>query len=135
MSRILIYSDRGGAYGAEQINHRLALAFAAAGLSVAIAQSQEDNVLVAERESRGIPHHWLPAEDVYDWHRPAPSLTDPSAAAHCFASARPDLILFADSFPFANLAAKQLAARRLYPLCGTHPLRPAGLGGAVPLLS
>ncbi len=110
MSRLLIYSDRGGVYGAEQINHRLAIGLQAAGLELTLAQPKADNILVAERAAHGIGHHWLPDEDPYDWRHPAPSFSDPRAAECCFDRTQPDLILFADSFPFASLAAKQAAA-------------------------
>ncbi len=112
MSHILIVSDRGDIYGAEQINHRLALALQQAGFQISMAQPQADNQLVAERKKLAINHYWLPTEALYDWRSPAPSLSDPSAAEQCFAATRPDLILFADSFPFANHAAKRVAAQQ-----------------------
>jgi glycosyltransferase involved in cell wall biosynthesis len=106
-----MYTDRNGIYGAEQIDHRLALGFRAAGWLVSFAQPRAENPLVEERLAKGIRHHWLPLENIYDWRRPAASLSDPVAAEQCFAQVRPDLILFSDSFPFANLAAKQAAVR------------------------
>lgn len=125
MRRILIYSDRSGIYGAEQIDHRLALAFREAGYAVALAQPTACNPLVDERARLGIPHHWLPDENLYNWRNPDPSLTDPAPAERCFDEIRPDLILFTDSFPFANLAAKQAAARRGIPyLVLVHCVQP-----------
>jgi glycosyltransferase involved in cell wall biosynthesis len=110
MSRILIISDRGGRDGAEQVNHALALGLHAAGFEVQVAQPWADHDLIDTRTAQGIAHCWLPAEDLYDPRRPAPSMTDPSAAFACFMACQPDLVLFADSFPFANLAAKRTAA-------------------------
>jgi hypothetical protein len=112
MTRILIYSDRGGLGGAEQINHRLALALHQAGLTVAVAEPDETDGLKTQRMALGIAHMSLPMEDIYDWEHPAPSLTDPGPAERVLDTVRPDLVLFADSFPLANLTAKQAAARR-----------------------
>ena len=115
MKRVLLYSDSSGVYGAERINHSLALALKNAGFRVVVAQPQGDNCLTAEREKLGIVHHWLPDENVYDWRHPAPSLLDPSVAEYCLEKWRPDLVVFADSFPFANLKAKQAAVARKAP--------------------
>lgn len=129
MTRILIYSDRGGLGGAEQINHRLALALHRDRYAVAVAEPEEADALKAERLALGIGHHGLPAEDVYDWEHPAPSLTDPAAAERVFDGVRPDLVLFADGFPLANLAAKQAAARRGLPyLVLVHCVQPDWAG-------
>lgn len=115
MNRLLIYSDRGGRHGAEQINHSLALGLRAEGFSVTVAQPRADHSLIAARATLGLAHHWLPDENLYDWRHPAPSLTDPTPAEQCFDATGPDLILFADSFPFANFAAKQVAIQRHIP--------------------
>ncbi len=112
MKRFLIYSDSSSIYGAEQINHLLALAARRTGYHVVVAQPEAADRWVKERENLGIQHHWLPPEDIYDWHHPAPSLSDSRAADTCYAEHRPNLILFADSFPFSNLAAKKAAARQ-----------------------
>lgn len=126
MKRLLLFSDRNGIYGAEQIDHRLALAFQGAGFAVSMAQPTADNLLAAERLQRGITHHWLPDDDIYNWLCPAPSLTDSAPAERCFAATRPDLILFTDSFPFANLAAKEAAARLGLPyIVLVHCVQPA----------
>jgi glycosyltransferase involved in cell wall biosynthesis len=141
LNRLLIYSDRGGLGGAEQINHRLALALQDAGLTVAVAEPEEAAALKAERAALGIVHHGLPAEDVYDWAHPAPSLTNPGPAEQVLDATRPDLVLFADSFPLANLTAKQAAARRGLPyLVLVHCVQPdwavqyAGFVPALPAL-
>ena len=115
MSRILIYSDRGGVYGAEQINHCLALSLQSNGHEVTVVQPEAHHHLIATQSGRGITHHWLTEENVYDLRTTAPSLVDPSDAKRIFAAAKPDVVLFADSFPCANLAAKQVAARQNIP--------------------
>lgn len=126
MTGILLYSDRNGVFGAEQIDHRLVLGLREAGFAVAVAQPPAETVLAAERASLGIRHHALPSENIYDWHHPAPSLNDATAAERCFDEARPDLILFTDSFPLANLAAKEAALRRGIPyLVLVHCVQPA----------
>ncbi len=126
MKRVLVYSDRSGIFGAEQIDHRLVLGLVDAGLDVCVAQPPADHLLARERRARGIRHHDLPEEDIYDLRRAAPSLDDDSAAAAVFTEARPDLVLFTDSFPCANLAAKREAAERRLPfLVLVHCVQPA----------
>jgi glycosyltransferase involved in cell wall biosynthesis len=115
VTRILIYSDSSGIYGAEQINHVLAMTLRKNGYETIFAQPEAENVLVKNRAAQEIEHYWLPDENIYDWRHPAPSLSDPAPAESCLDAVRPDLVLFADSFPFANLAAKQAAARRGIP--------------------
>lgn len=111
MTRILLYSDRNGIYGAEQINHRLALGFREAGHEVTVALPPGTNPLTDTLARAGIARHDLPAENVYDRRHPADSLTDERVALDCFASVRPDLVLFGDGFPFSSLAAKHAAHR------------------------
>jgi len=139
MTRILIYSDRGGLGGAEQINHRLALALHDDGWAVAVAEPEEADALKAERAVLGIANLGLPVEDVYDWEHPAPSLTDPEPALRVLDAAWPDLVLFADSFPLANLAAKQAVQRRGLPyVVLVHCVQPdwaRQFAGFVPALS
>ena len=43
--------------------------------AVAVAEPDETDALKAERAALAIAHHGLPAENVYDWKHPAPSLT------------------------------------------------------------
>lgn len=125
MKRVLVYSDRSGIFGAEQIDHRLVLGLADAGFDVAVAQPFADNPLARERRARGIRHHDLPEEDIYDVRQVAPSLDDGSAASKIFAEARPDLILFTDSFPCASLAAKREAVEQRLPFVAlVHCVQP-----------
>lgn len=135
MTHVLIFSDRSGIFGAEQIDHRLALGFLTAGFQVSMAQPTAMNDLVAERLHHGIAHHWLPLDDLYNWRQPAPSLSDPGPAERCFAEVRPDLIVFADSCPLANLAAKQTAARSGIPfLVLVHCVQPTWAEQYAPFL-
>jgi glycosyltransferase involved in cell wall biosynthesis len=126
VTRVLIYSDRGGRYGAEQVNHRLALALQRAGHAIAFAQPIDDHALPRERAAAGIDAYWLPDEDLYDPAQTAPSLVDGAPAERILDAARPDLVLFADSCPLANLAAKQTAVRRGIPyLVLVHCVQPS----------
>jgi glycosyltransferase involved in cell wall biosynthesis len=110
VKHLLIYSDCAGQYGAEQVNHSLALGLRAAGFHVSFAQPQAAHKLIREREALGIDHCWLPAERLYDLDMPAPSLSDRGPAATIFNQCAPDLVLFADGCPFSSLAAKQCCA-------------------------
>jgi len=125
VNRILIYRDRGGINGAEQINHSLAIGFNQAGYVTTVAQPEADNALVKDRMTRGIGHYWLPDDDIYDWRHPAQSLTCPAVTENCLRAVCPGLVLFADSFPFANLAAKRTAAAMNIPyLVLVHCVQP-----------
>jgi len=108
---VLLYSDRPGIYGAEQINHSVACAAARARYQVTFAQAYADHHLIAEREALGVGHEWLADDDIYDLHQVSPSLTDEAEPLRILTDARPDLILFSDSCPFSNLKAKQVAAK------------------------
>lgn len=110
--RILLYCDRPGIYGAEQINHEVAVALHDAGHDVLFAQPRADNHLVREREELGVVHYWLPDDDIYDLSRVSPSLVDSTTPLTILTSAAPDIVLFSDSCPFANLKAKQACSVR-----------------------
>ncbi|MEZ5573716.1 MAG: glycosyltransferase family 4 protein [Halioglobus sp.] len=110
MKHLLIYSDCAGQYGAEQVNHSLALALHSAGYRVTFAQPRADHALVREREAVGIAHHWLPEEQLYELQSPAASLRDSGPASTIFKQSNPDLVLFADGCPFSSLAAKEWCA-------------------------
>jgi glycosyltransferase involved in cell wall biosynthesis len=115
MTRILLFSDRNGIYGAERINQELAFAFKKAGYEVTLAIPSGDNALTRTIEQAGIHRYDLPLENIYDSTRPAPSLSEGLPAEKCFESVKPDLILFCDGFPFASLAAKRVAIERKLP--------------------
>jgi glycosyltransferase involved in cell wall biosynthesis len=125
MTRMLLYSDRKGVYGAERINQELALGLQRSGFEVAVAQPPDDNPLTQALERTGIVRYSLPAENPYDWENPAESLTDPQVAEACFAAIAPDLVLFGDGFPFSSLAAKHAAVRAGIPyLTLVHMVHP-----------
>jgi glycosyltransferase involved in cell wall biosynthesis len=126
MTRLLLYSDRSGVYGAERINQQLALAFQYAGFRVAVAQPPGDNPLTQALERAGIIRYDLPVENPYDWQNPAESLINPRVAEACFAATAPDLVFFGDGFPFASLAAKHAAIRATIPFLSlVHMVQPA----------
>lgn len=109
---VLVYTDSAGIYGAEQINHQIALALSRSGYRVSVAQPPSENRLVAERRDHAIGHYWLEREDPYHPSLAAKGFHDPGEARRAFSALAPDLVFFADGFPFANLAAKH-AAREL----------------------
>lgn len=126
MTHVLLYTDRTGVYGAERINHALALALRAAGYRVTVAQPAGETPLTEELAAHRIARVLLPVDNPYDAAHPAASLTDGTVARSCFAELGPDLVLFGDGFPFANLAAKQEAAARGIPyLVHVHMVRAA----------
>ena len=109
MTHIVLYTDRSDIYGVEQCNHILAKAFADVGYQTTVVQPVADHHLIDEREVLGIHHRWLEPDDLYDLSVPARMLTDFEEPHRILAAESPDLILFSDSCPFANLKAKQVA--------------------------
>lgn len=135
MTRLLLYSDRTGVYGAERINHGLVLGLQDAGFEVAVAQPPDDNPLTQALERAGIVRYDLPVENLYDWANPAESLTNPRVAEACFVAIAPDLVLFGDGFPFSSLAAKHAAIRAGIPfLTLVHLVHPIWERQFVPFL-
>lgn len=109
MNHILLYTDRPGIYGAEQCNHILACAFINVGYRTTFVQPIADHHLIDEREALGVQHSWLAPDDIYDLSKPANTLVDFEEPRQILSAEMPDLILFSDSCPFANLKAKQVA--------------------------
>jgi len=109
MTRVLIYSDRNGIYGAERINVEIAIELQRVGFKVSIAMPSGDNSLTERLDASGIRRYDLPLENVYDSMHPAESLTHPEIAQACFDHLSPEIVLFGDGFPFSSLAAKQTA--------------------------
>lgn len=110
MTRLLIYSDRAGIYGAEQWTHRLCLAMQRAGHEVKLAQPPAKHALVGEREAAGIRHCWFDTDDFYEQGPGARALNDSTEPERVLKACAPGLVLFADSCPVANLPAKRVAA-------------------------
>ena len=135
MTHVLIYTDRTGVYGAERINHALALGLRAAGYRVTVAQPAGETPLAEELAANGIARVLLPVDNPYDAARPAASLTDGAAAQACVAAVRPDVVLFGDGFPFSNLAAKQEVAARGIPYAAlVHMVRTSWARDFAPFL-
>ncbi|MEO1145450.1 MAG: glycosyltransferase [Cyanobacteria bacterium J06638_22] len=103
---ILLYTDDPGQGGVAQYNHAMLLALAEQGYIVTCVQSQADNPLVEARQQRGIPHSWLRYDTGQEFSR---GTYDGSDAARIFQTLQPDLILFSDSCPASNVAARHQA--------------------------
>ncbi len=99
--RVLVYTDRSGAYGAEQIGHMLMLDLAARGYAVSCAQPPADHRLIDDRCDAGIEHVWLPDDG-----------RQPDEVVSALA---PDLVVFNDGTPLAHLAAKEAVVLRGIP--------------------
>jgi predicted O-linked N-acetylglucosamine transferase (SPINDLY family)/glycosyltransferase involved in cell wall biosynthesis/predicted O-methyltransferase YrrM len=103
---ILIYTDDFGLGGVAQYNHAIALGLIARGYRVTQVQSRSDNPLVREQAAAGVHHEWLGYDTVQDFNR---TLSDGRDAQQIFRKVQPDFILFSDSCPISNVAAKQAA--------------------------
>lgn len=115
MSHLLLYSDMGLIYGAEQVTHALALGFARAGWRVTVAQPQAENPLIAERRAAGVGHRWLEPDVLWNTAKPARMLSDHVEPAQVLDEVRPDFVLFSDGAPMSLLTAKEVAANRGVP--------------------
>lgn len=103
---ILIYTDDPGVGGVAQYNHAIAMALSQRGDRVTVVQTQQATPLVKMQQAAGIHHEWLPFDTMADFHR---TFAEPRDAQIIFQRCQPDLILFSDSCPPANFAAKQSA--------------------------
>jgi glycosyltransferase involved in cell wall biosynthesis len=112
--RVLLYTDRPGAYGAEQIGHMLMLHLVETGYAVDCAQPKALHQLIEARQRAGIRHLWLADDDIYSSAQPR-AFSNHAEAEQVFTAAAADLVIFNDSCPVANLAAKEAAARRNMP--------------------
>lgn len=112
---ILLYTERGEVYGAEQINHALMCGFKKVGKKVTCVQPENDNYLLSKRKAIGIDHYWLETDNIYGFQKENIRVAIPKGFIHTsepttiFAITKPDLIIFADGFPFASLVAKEIA--------------------------
>lgn len=95
MSHILFYTDSYGIYGVEPCNHTLRDALEDAGYEVSFAQSSE-NFFQSQLNSKFFEHE-------------GQKLQFQDQVKDLFVAKSPDLILFSDTSPFANLWAKQAA--------------------------
>lgn len=103
---ILLYTDDPGTGGVAQYNDMIALGLRAQGYRVTVAQTQSENPLITSQQQAGVRHEWLDFDTVEEFGRTG---SDLSQAQAIFPRTQPDLILFSDSYPLSNLAAKEVA--------------------------
>ena len=109
---LLWYTDDPSIYGVGQHNHSLMCAAARAGFRVTCVQSRGRNPLVEERETLGIRHIWLDYDTRQDILRMLHNQDEPR---QILSAERPDLIVFSNSLPISNLAAKEIAVQEKLP--------------------
>lgn len=109
---ILLYTDDFGSGGVAQYNHEIALGLRAQGYRVTLVQTQVDTVQTQAQAKAGVVHEWLDYNTISEVQR---TLNDTASPERIFHRARPDLILFSDSHPFSNFAAKQVAIQQRIP--------------------
>lgn len=107
--RILFYTDDPGRGGAALCTHHLALNFVRAGFDVVYAQSAADTIQIAERESHGIRHVFLPYDTISEHFR---TILDRQTPQSVLVQERPDVVVFSDSVPQSTGGAK-IACRAL----------------------
>jgi len=105
---LLLYTDDPGNGGVAQYNHTMLLALAERGYRVSAVQSQRSTPLVTLQQQHGIQHHWLRFDTTQDFSR---TVYDGSDAERIFRQVLPDLVIFSDSCPVSNLAARTQAIR------------------------
>jgi len=110
--QILLYTDDPGVGGVAQYNHSLVMALAQRGDRVTVVQSYQDNPLLRAQQEVGIQHHWLPFDTMANFQR---TFTQTADARAIFQQQQPDLIVFSDSCPPSNFAAKQVATELQIP--------------------
>jgi predicted O-linked N-acetylglucosamine transferase (SPINDLY family)/glycosyltransferase involved in cell wall biosynthesis/predicted O-methyltransferase YrrM len=103
---ILLYTDDPQLGGVAQYNHSILLALVQQGYQVTCVQTRKQNPVILEQQQLGIRHIWLEFDTVTDFHR---TLVNPQDAEEILSQTQPDLILFSDSCPLSNFAAKQVA--------------------------
>jgi predicted O-linked N-acetylglucosamine transferase (SPINDLY family)/cephalosporin hydroxylase/glycosyltransferase involved in cell wall biosynthesis len=103
---ILLYTDDPQLGGVAQYNHSILLALVQEGYQVTCVQTRKQNPIITAQQQLGIDHIWLEFDTVIDFHR---TLTNPQDAQQVFAQTQPDLIIFSDSCPLSDFAAKQVA--------------------------
>jgi glycosyltransferase involved in cell wall biosynthesis len=106
---ILIYSDDPDLGGVAQFDHALAIGLKRSGHLVSVVKPSAQSPLRREKCLAGINCVELGHQAVEQFTR---MMTDEVQPANIFRALRPDLIVFSDSCPVSNYAAKR-AARRL----------------------
>ena len=103
---ILLYSDDPGLGGVAQYNHTLLCGLAALNYQLTYVQSNTDNPLLNAQKELGIEHLLLDFDTTKEWER---TIKDGSHAQEIFETAKPDLIIFSDTWPLANSGVKIVA--------------------------
>ena len=132
--RILLYTEC-PSYGAGEISHSLARAWQAAGIRVTFVQPPTPDRLLAERERLGVRHRFLAPDNLYNLEKTPLAFTNHREARAIFEEERPELVLFADGCPLANLAAKEAASELgLRAAAIVHAVQPEWLRDYAPYL-
>jgi glycosyltransferase involved in cell wall biosynthesis/predicted O-methyltransferase YrrM len=106
IGHVLLYTDDTENGGVSQYNHTVLCALAARGHTVTSVQSPADNPLVRQQSEAGVRHRWLGYHTGREFAR---TLKDTEDARFIFEQERPDLVLFSNSCPISNFAAKRAA--------------------------
>ncbi len=109
---ILLYSDDPGIGEVAQYNHMLLCGLAALGYRLTCVQSQIFNPLVSVQQQLGVEHLWLEFDTTAE---PERTISDQSPAQKILEIAKPDLIIFSDTWPLANSGVKQVAIQQGIP--------------------
>lgn len=105
-NHILLYSNDPGLGGVAQYNHALGCGLAVLGYQITYVQSQFPNRLLSEQKQIGIKHLWIEFDTLKD---PERTVNDGSHAQEILEIAKPDLIIFSDTWPLANSGVKKVA--------------------------
>jgi len=109
---ILLYTDDPQVGGVAQYNHSILCGLVKRGYRVTCVQSQKENDIITHQRKLGIQHVWLEFDTVKDFSRTLTNLAD---AQNILSRAKPDLIIFSDSCPLSDFAAKQVAIQLAIP--------------------
>lgn len=103
---ILLYTDDYGLGGVAQYNHSILLELARLGYRVSCVQTRSENPLITAAQAAGVQYIWLDFDTVSGFGRTFNHAED---AQEIFGTHRPDFIIFSDSCPLSNFAAKLVA--------------------------
>lgn len=106
---ILLYNtDEPGVGGLAQYDHAIICRLASLGYRVTVARPKYLGPFVKREKQLGIDQVWLDFNGAANFSRILKNRAD---AEGLFSQLQPDLIIFSDGWPIANLAAKQVAAQ------------------------
>ncbi len=105
-AHILLYTDDYGLGGVAQYNHSLLLALRDVKYEVSCVRTRSENPLYQKEAAAGVNHVWLDYDTVADFDK---TVQDFDGNYRLFQAQQPDLILFSDSCPTSNFAAKMAA--------------------------